>query len=207
MCDSCQPPPPSIPFIRTFKRINLATLDLTNRTCILPNHDYECRPCRVVLRDQYRSVSVGGRDTRPACPDCGRIMDWVIPRLRLDLRADGEGTSGATFQKFTIRDGQNNLVEIDSLHKLRQVERESEKMAADGIGQPIRFRAFAQDHSNMSVNTFGEGPSEKPSAAGKRKFGLRGGATPVDAPAEGGDPDYTYGPGVNDSNTSALEVD
>ena len=170
-------------------------------------HDYQCEGCRGWLRDQERSAQEGGIKTAPLCPRCRIRMTWTPTRFRTDLRTDGEGSSGATFQKFSVLDGSNRRVEIDSLHTLRKVERESEKMAADGIGQPIRFRAFAQDRSNMSVNTFGEAPSEKPSAAGKRKFGLQGGATPVDAPVDGGDPDYTYGPGVDDSNTSALEVD
>ena len=132
-------------------------------------------------------------------------MTWIVPRPRMDLKTDGGGTSG--FQKFTTRDGLNNLVEIDSLHKLRQVEAESEKLSRDGIGQPIRFRAYAQDHSNMGVNTFGDGPPEKLDPAAKRKFGLQGAASQVQPGEDGGDPEYTYGPGVNDSNTSALEID
>lgn len=133
-------------------------------------------------------------------------MIWVVPVPRMDLRSDGEGKSGNTFQKFVTRDGCNNLVEIDSLHKLREVERESEKMAADGIGQPILFRGFAQDHSNMGSNLFGEPPSEKPSEEAKRKFGRRSGFQEI-VGEQGADPDCKYGPGVNDSNTSALTVD
>lgn len=170
----------------------------------MPNHDYFCPPCKVYLRDQYRSVAVGGRGQLPACRHCGYPMIWVVPRLRMDLRTDGEGTSGQRFQKFTARDGLNNLVEIDSLHKLRQVERESEKMAADGIGQPIRFRAYAQDHSNMGQNTFGDGPAEKPTAEHKRRFGFRGGASQLQRDSDGNDPECPYGPGVDESNASAL---
>ena len=170
-------------------------------------HDYQCPGCRGWLKNQLRTAQEGGISTAPACPSCGVRMIWTPTVFRTDLRTDGEGASGATFQKFTMLDGLNRRVEIDSLHTLRKIERESEKMAADGIGQPIRLRAFAQDRGNMSVNTFGEGPSEKPSAEAKRRFGLQGGAQPVTAPADGGDPDYTYGPGVTDANTSALAVD
>lgn len=172
----------------------------------MPNHDFKSA-CGYILRDQYRSVLVGGSGDRPTCPHCGDLMVWMIPVPRMDLRSDGEGKSGNTFQKFTMRDGQNNLVEIDSLHTLRRIEAESEKMAADGVGQQVRVRGFAQDASNMGVNTFGDGPPERPTLEGKRKFGLRGGASQVEAPADGSDPDYAYGPGVSDANTSALAVD
>lgn len=171
------------------------------------NHDYKCAECGFLLRDQFRTAAQGGRTTAPPCPECKTRMEWLVPRLRTDLRTDGEGKSGERFQKFRARDGHNQLVEIDSLHTLRKVERESEQLARNGEGQQIRFRAFEQGHSNMAVNTFGEGPQEKPDPAYKEKFGLRGGAKPVEAPSDGSDPSYEYGPGVSDANTSALAVD
>lgn len=132
-------------------------------------------------------------------------MEWVIPSPRMDVRSDGEGRSGATFQKFTCRDGRNQLVEIDSLHKLRQVERESEQLARNGEGQAITFRGFAQEHSNMGVNTHGEPPTDRLDAAAKHKWGLRGATKAVQTEADGSDPAFAYGLGVNDSNTSALK--
>lgn len=172
----------------------------------MPNHDYRCAACRGILRDQYRSIAQGGKDTAPPCPRCGGLMTWVIPRLNTDLKTDGDGGKG--FQKFHARDGHNQLVEIDSLHKLRQVERESEQLARNGEGQVIRFRAYEQNHSNMSVNVFGERPADAPdmtlTAAGKQKFGLQGATTLIDASGLEAEPEYTYGPGVNDSNASAL---
>lgn len=164
----------------------------------MPNHDYRCPSCRFTLRDQYRSIEVGGRSSLPECPHCHYPMQWVIPVPRMDLRTDGEGRTGNTFQKFHVRDGRNQLVEIDSTSKLRQVERESEQLARNGEGQIVRFRAWEQDHSNMSVNVFGDGPREKPTDAAKAKFGRQGGLTTPE------DPDCAYGPGVDDSNTSAL---
>ena len=171
----------------------------------MPNHDFRCPACQTILRDQYRSVEQGGAAHPPRCPRCFVLMQWIIPRPRFDLRSDGEGCSGHTFQKFTVRDGQNHPVEIDSLHKLRQIERESEQQYRNGEGQPILFRGFAQDHSNMSTNLFGEPPTEKPTEAGKQKFGLGRGTTAVEGPAGGQEPDFSYGPGVNDTNTSALK--
>lgn len=171
------------------------------------HHDYTCPECSHRLHDQFRTAAQGGRTTCPACPQCKTQMDWVVPRLRTDLRTDGEGKSGERFQKFTARDGRNQLVEIDSLHTLRRIERESETLARNGEGQQIRFRAFEQGHSNMAVNTFGDGPQEKPDDYAKEKFGLRGAAKSVEAPGDGSDPSYEYGPGVSDANTSALQVD
>lgn len=173
----------------------------------MPNHDYRCPECATILRDQYRTIEQGGSAHPPRCPHCFAMMVWIIPRPRMDLRSDGEGRSGQTFQKFFARDGRNHLVEIDSVHKLRQVENESEQLARNGEGQVVRFRAYEQDRSNMSVNVFGERPKDDPdmvlTEAGKRKFGLQGGAQLIDG--NQAEPEYSYGPGVNDSNTTALE--
>ena len=130
------------------------------------------------------------------------MMIWIVPHLRMSLAGDGATEDASTFRKFTTRDGRNQLVEIDSLQKLRQVERESEQLARNGEGQHITFRAFSQDGSNRDVNTHGEPPAPGLTEEGKRKWGLRG-ATSVSAEEPAGE----YGPGVNDSNTSALPVD
>lgn len=182
----------------------------------MPRHDYRCPRCATILRDQYRSVVEGGLVNPPFCPNAlcqddgsPQRMVWIIPVPRMDLRTDGEGRSGATFQKFTMRDGRNQLVEIDSLSKLRQVERESEQLARNGEGQIVQVRAFAQDRSNRHTNVFGERPADAPqlTEAGKRRFGLQGGAQAIAATTPESEPDCPYGPGVNDSNTSALALE
>lgn len=127
-------------------------------------------------------------------------MTWM-PQARFDMRSD---SGSSDIPKFTVRDGQNQLVEIDSLHKLRKLERESEQQARNGEGQPLRFRAYSQNRSNMQDNTFGPDPASRPSTAGKKKFGLQGATKQIDASQ--GEPTHTYGPGVNDSNTSALDA-
>ena len=129
-------------------------------------------------------------------------MTWM-PKANFDLRTDG-----TSFAKFTVYDGQNNPVEVDSLHTLRRIERESEQLARNGEGQHMTFRAYANDSTNLDVNTHGDRASEKPTAAGKRKFGLQGGAKPLvpDLSSESGEPDRPYGPGVNDTNASALPI-
>lgn len=168
----------------------------------MPRHDFRCPACGSILRDQYRSIEQGGAAHPPRCPSCMEMMTWIVPRPRMSLGTDGEGENAHTFHKFTTRDGRNQLVEIDSLAKLRQVERESEQLAKDGEGQHITFRAFSQDRSNRDVNTHGEPPSGELTAEAKRKWGLRG-ATSLSAEEPSGE----YGPGIDDSNTSALPVD
>ena len=171
----------------------------------MPRHDYFCGRCGAILTDQYRSVEQGGTAHPPRCPNCFEMMTWKVPRPRMSLGTDGGTEDRHTFHKFTARDGRNQLVEIDSINKLRQVERESEQLARNGEGQRITFRAFSQDSSNRDVNTHGE-PERPPelTAESKRKWGLRGNTQRVDAPADGSLPTYEYGPGVNDSNTSPL---
>jgi hypothetical protein len=81
------------------------------------------------------------------------------------------------------------------------VEKESETLAKNGEGQQVVFRAYSQNRGNRLDNTFGD-PTEKPTAAAKRKWGLQGATK-----ALGGDqePAHSYGPGINDSNTSMLD--
>ena len=100
------------------------------------------------------------------------------------------------FQEFEVYDGRNQKVTIDSLHKLRKVERESEQAAANGEGQAMHWRMWSQDRSNRDVNTHGPDPSERPDPAAVRK--LRGGVR------REGEDGHTYGPGVTDANTSPL---
>jgi len=70
----------------------------------------------------------------------------------MDLRSDGDGDQ--PFQKFTTVVNGRRVV-IDSLRKLRQVERDSEQAYRNGEGEPVRFRMWSQTASNRDVNTFG----------------------------------------------------
>lgn len=56
-------------------------------------------------------------------------------------------------------------VRIDSLHDIRRIEREAERAVANGDpgAEPIVFRKYAQDRSNMDVHTLGPDPSQAPS--------------------------------------------
>lgn len=155
-------------------------------------HDYFCESCGYVLADQYRSVDEGAQANPPHCPQCHCGMSWIPAVGRMDLLSENA--------KFVQYDGQNQPVTVDTFAKMRKLEAESDQQYRNGEGQPIRFRALHQDRSNMDRNTFGEMPSERPSEAGKSKFGLQGGTRAID-----GEPDRPFGPGVDESNTSALK--
>ena len=160
-------------------------------------HDYTCPYDGIVLLDQYRPAAVGGRLAPPCCPSCARLMEW-IPRARFDLRSDA---SGGSFAKFETLDGQNRPVVVDSLHRLRQIERASEQQARDGEGQHVTFRAWANDRSNRDVNTHGDSPLQGPTPEAAHRFGLQQGTT-----RHATEPDRPFGPRVNASNTSALPM-
>jgi hypothetical protein len=145
-----------------------------------------------VIVDVNVPIAVGARAGAPA--HCGQ-RTTPIPGIG---RMDVGGVKGAAFKAFEMYDGQNRKVTIDSTHKLRQVERESEQQARNGEGQPIVFRAWSQDRSNREVNTLGTGGGERPDPAYMKKFGkvIRS-AT---------EPEAGFGPGVSESNASALPM-
>lgn len=154
----------------------------------MPLHDFRCPDCKTILPDQYRSITEGASARLPICV-CGSAMAWVPKVGRMDALEPG--------QEFETTDGRGNKVLIDSLSKLRKVESESERMAANGDGQRMTWRMYSNDRSNKDVNTHGPDPSERPSAEAVKKFapGIR---RQMDAP------DHAFGPGVNESNASAL---
>ena len=127
-------------------------------------HDFRCDACGKshpnVVVEEGQSVF-----TTPFYCGCGAILVWIPKVGRMDALEP--------FQRFevTVRDpatGGNQQVTIDSLHKLRQVERESEQRARNGEGQPLVWRDYSQDASNRDVHTLGTDPSF--SAADLRKL-------------------------------------
>jgi hypothetical protein len=162
----------------------------------MPLHDYQCPTCGTALVDQYRSVVEGAQARAPLCPDCGDPMAWLPAIGMMDAFEPG--------QEFVTYDGQNRRIEIESFAQMRQLERDSEQQYRNGEGQPLRFRALHNSRSNRDVNTFGEFPQEKPTDAGKQRFGLGAGATPL-VSTDGSAPDVAFGPGVHEGNASALK--
>ena len=103
----------------------------------MPVHDYHCEPCDIFILDQYHpSISAV-----LCCPDCGHPCEKLWHRPPREL-----------FRAFTVDYGKGP-VEITSLAQLRAIEASSEKAYRDGRGQPLVFRAFSQDHSNLDRNT------------------------------------------------------
>jgi len=158
----------------------------------------------------YRLSDVGGSYWPPQCRaivrgfPCDASME-LAPQpgdFALDLHTDGEGDQG--FQKFSV-DVDGTRVEIDSLHKLRQIERDSEQRYRNGEGEPLRFRGYTQDSSNLDVNSFGdsgeigEGTVKRAYSAGaplekSGKIGIR---------RHGEDqPQVTLGPGMKKAASS-----
>jgi hypothetical protein len=104
------------------------------------------------------------------------------------------------------KDGQQ--LEVTSLREIRRLENESEKMAADGVGQAMRFRAFNNDLGNSNrgaglyENSFGAPPQRKPQLfdkQGRQRISL----TPVAGDQAEHDADQ-LGPGTDPSAVSAL---
>lgn len=151
-------------------------------------HDYRCTHCGIEAIDVFRTADEGAQSRPPVC--CDLPMDW-IPRIgRMDALEPG--------QEFECFDGRNNRVLVESLSQMRKIERESEQAERNGEGQKMVWRNYSQNHSNQLVNTLGPDPSEAPSAAAQRKFG-----STLRKSAEA--PDHSFGPGVNESNASALK--
>jgi len=170
-------------------------------------HDYWCQHCGQVLTDVNIPVAIGATAGAPFCPNACRAGE--PQRLPVRMTAipgigsmDVGGTKGAAFRAFDTFDGRNQPVRIDSLRKLRQVERESEQHARNGEGQPMIFRRWSQDGSNRDQHTLhpsydgGEHPTEE----AKHRFGqtLRKSTE---------EPEVGFGPGVSESNASALPME
>lgn len=121
-------------------------------------HDFRCPGCGLVARDVYVSVELGARQAAIYCPACddwdvGVRMEWIPAIGRMDFGPAG----GAGFKAFTIEEvdqrGNPQRIEVDSVHKLRALERESEQRARNGEGRPLVWRDYAQDRSNRDVHT------------------------------------------------------
>lgn len=159
-------------------------------------HDYQCTVCGTLLRDQFRTIAEGGEHTAPPCNACLCVGSWILMDWIPQVGAMDAATGGG-FEPFVTYDGRNQEVVVDSLQKLRRIERESEILARNKEGQQITFRKWSQNDSNKDVNTHGTVCGEQPSPAAKRKFG-----STLKKSAEA--PDESYGPGVSDANASAL---
>lgn len=162
----------------------------------MPTHDYFCTRCGQVLLDVMVPIAIG---QAAGAPDhCGQKAQPIPGIGRMDYGA----VKGAAFKSFHTTDGRGNPVFIDSTRKLRQVEKESEQMARDGVGQPMVFRHWAQDPGNLDQPTLSKSyyGGEAPDPVAKHRFG-----STLQKSAEA--PDRTLGPGVTEANASALPME
>src|SRR5262245_6473061 len=153
-------------------------------------HDFWCQVCGQVLIDVNVPIAIGAQAGAPL--HCGRSTAWIPQVGRMDAYEP--------FQEFETRDGANNPVVVDSLHKLRQIERESEQQYRNGEGQPLVWRHYSNDRSNRDVHALhpkwqgGEAPD--PAFVKAHAGSIR---PDMDEPAA------DYGPGVSDATPSALD--
>jgi hypothetical protein len=156
-------------------------------------HDMYCSRCGQVLTDIHVPVAIGA--TAGAPDHCGVKMTPIPGIGSMDIGA----VKTAGFRGFDTTDGRGNPVRVDSLHKLRQVERESEQAYRNGEGQPMVWRRWAQDGSNADQPTLSRSyyGGDAPTPAAAHRFG-----STLKKATEA--PGHVYGPGVSDANTSAL---
>jgi len=158
-------------------------------------HDFWCQVCGQVLVDINVPIAIGATAGAPL--HCGQSTSWIPFTRAMDIGA----VKGAGFRGFTCRDGKGNLVEVDSLHTMRRIERESEQAYRNGEGEPIVFRRWANTDSNKDVHTLappGWTGGAQPDPAWVKK---NAGALKRDASVA----DTEFGPGINESTPSALD--
>lgn len=157
-------------------------------------HDFFCGRCGQVLVDIDVPIAIGAKAGAP--DHCG-AQTTPIPGIgRMDIGA----VKGASFQSFTTTDGRGQPVFVDSFHKLRQIERDSEQAYRNGEGQPMVWRHASQYGSNRDAPTLSRDyyGGDAPTPEAKHRFGstLQRSATEPEG--------RSYGPGVSDANASAL---
>lgn len=156
-------------------------------------HDFWCQVCGQVLVDVNVPIAIGATAGAPL--HCGKPTAWLPAVARMDA------SSGPGFRAFVTRDGQNNEVLVDSLKKLRDVERDSEHMYRNGEGQPLLWRHYSNDRSNRDVHALHPNWSsgERPDPAWVKKHA-------ADLKRDASVADTEYGPGISDDTPSALDA-
>lgn len=158
----------------------------------MARHDFFCQECGQVLVDINIPIAIGAAAGAPL--HCGKPTHWIAQVGRMDA------SSGPGFTAFETRDAHNNLVKVDSLKKLRDIERESEQAYRNGEGQPLVFRRWANDNSNKDVHTLHPdwhgGATPDPAYVKKHAAQIRRDAEVANT---------EYGPGISDDTPSALD--
>lgn len=153
-------------------------------------HDFWCQTCGQVFVDVNVPIDLGAVKGAPL--HCGQPAAWIPQVGRMDAYEP--------FQEFEAYDGQNRPVLVDSLTKLRKIERESEQQYRDGEGQPLVWRRYSNDNSNKDVHALHPHwtGGEQPDPAWVKKHG-------AEVRRDAAVADTDYGPGVSDATPSALD--
>lgn len=156
-------------------------------------HDFRCTRCHAIVRDVNVPITIGARAAHVPCPRCKARMENIPAVARMDA-ANGPG-----FTAFDTFNGRNEKVHVSSLKQLREIERQSEIDHRNGEGQPLVFRAFSNEPSKMDASALHKSweGGEQPTPEAKHRFGAT-----LQKAAEA--PEVGFGPGVSESNASAL---
>jgi hypothetical protein len=155
-------------------------------------HDFFCPTCGHDYPDVNIPIEIGAAAGAPLCVKCGSQTEWIPQVGRMDA-ANGPG-----FVAFDCYNSRNEPIHVSSLKQLRTIERQSEVDQRNGEGQPMVWRRYSQDRSNVHSHTLGTDPQQAPTKDAARKFGPE-----IRRSAE--EPNVTFGPGVTESNASALK--
>jgi hypothetical protein len=105
--------------------------------------NYACPQCDLVLREYPVDFGQNLAKAAPPCPVCKDVLTEWIPQI-----GRMSAGNGPTFTAFETTGPDGKLHRINSITDLRHMEREAEKMAADGVGQTMVWRDYANDRSN-----------------------------------------------------------
>lgn len=160
---------------------------------------YLCRVCGT-------ATTVPHGDAVPL--HCAAPMKWRQTReLKPETRGWATGMKSAAIGfrhtspwEIPVQGKDGQQIQVESLRQIRHLEKESEKMAADGIGQEMRFRAFNNDTVNggMLENSFGPPPQRAPQLYDER------GRQKISFDLVDGEPVEVMGPGADEALASAL---
>jgi hypothetical protein len=113
--------------------------------------NYCCPNCGFIARDVEVPFGTTFPDAAGYCPACEvsagpnryvHRLEWLPQIGRMSAG------NGPTFTAFETTGPDGKLTRINSISELRAMERESEKMAKDGVGQQMVWRDYANDPSN-----------------------------------------------------------
>ncbi len=103
-----------------------------------------------------------------SCPACGaEVIDRIAPAgtpppscaaheppVPMEIAWREAAAVDVLAEPIEFEHDGGRVEKIETLSRIRQIEREAEIAVGRGEGRPIVFRDFAQDHSNRDLNVF-----------------------------------------------------